>query len=121
MNELKTYTEQEARAKLSAILPTWQVDSGHLCRRYKTDGWRASMLLANGIAHLAEVAWHHPEMHVSWGGVLVQLRTHSEEAISDRDFELAALIEQVACWRPGDDSALDGSPGDGEWRYLVAD
>lgn len=119
MSQLSTFTEQEARDRVQASLPHWYVESGHLCRQYKTDGWRASMLLANGISHLAEVTWHHPDLHISWGGVLVQLRTHSEDAISDKDFELAAMIEQSACWRPDAESALEGAPLEGKWRYVV--
>ena len=40
--------------------------------------------------------------------------------ISDKDFELAAMIEQWVCWRPDADSALEGAPLEGNWRYLVA-
>ena len=38
---------------------------------------------------------------------------------ADKDFELAAMIEAYAAWKPGADSVLDGAPSDGEWRYLV--
>lgn len=113
-----TFDGAAARAKLAQALPHWQVESGHLHRRYETDGWRASMLLANGIAHLAEVAWHHPELRVSWGGVEVRLRTHSEDAITTKDFELATMVEQWVCWRPAAGASLDGAPTSGQWRYL---
>ncbi|MCG6967854.1 MAG: 4a-hydroxytetrahydrobiopterin dehydratase [Chromatiaceae bacterium] len=119
MRDAVVYTEVEAGDKLAAVLPSWQVEGGHLRRRYVTDGWRASMLLANGIAHLAELAWHHPDLQISWGSVLVSLRTHSADAISDKDFELAGMIEHWVGWRPASDSTLDGAPSDGKWRYLV--
>lgn len=112
-----TYSDDEARARLLGALAPWTVDAGHLRRRYATNGWRASMLLANGIAHLAEVAWHHPDLHISWGGVEVALRTHSADAISDKDFELAAMIEQWVLWQPSPGSALEGAPGEGQWKY----
>lgn len=121
MNEPTTYTEQQARERLASMLPAWRVENGQLCRDYATDGWRVSMLLANGIAHLAEIAWHHPDLHVAWGGVAVRLRTHSEEAITDKDFELAQMIEHWVCWRPGAGSALEGAPGEGRWRYVLHD
>jgi len=113
-----TYTEQQARAKAATRLPAWQVEGGRLVRHYAVHGWRAAMLLANGIAHLAELAWHHPDLHVAWGGVTVQLYTHSDGAITDKDFELAELIEHWVNWRPAAGSALDGVPGEGQWRYL---
>ena len=118
MTEPTAFDDAAASAKLAQELPHWRVDSSHLCRSYKTDGWRASMLLANGIAHLAEVAWHHPELRVSWGGVEVRLRTHSEDAITTKDFELATMVEQWVCWRPAAGASLDGAPTSGQWRYL---
>ena len=116
-----TYSEQQARARLGGTLAGWSVADGHLRRHFATDGWRASMLLANGIGHLAELAWHHPDLHISWGGVDVALRTHSDDSITDKDFELAEMIERWVAWRPDALSALDGVPDEGRWRYLIRD
>ena len=121
MSETRTYSEQQARERLGGALAGWSVTDGHLRRHFSTDGWRASMLVANGIGHLAELAWHHPDLRISWGGVDVALRTHSEDAITDKDFELADMIERWVAWRPAADSALDGAPGEGRWRYLIPD
>lgn len=121
MGDVRCYDDEAAAKRLGDELPAWQVEDGHLCRHYQTNGWRASMLLANGVAHLAEVAWHHPDLTITWSGVAVRLRTHSEDAISDRDFALAAMIEQTACWRPQEGEALEGSPLEGPWRYVAGD
>lgn len=115
------YSDEQAKARLRETLAGWSVEEGHLRRHFATDGWRASMLLANGIAHLAELTWHHPDLHISWGGVDVALRTHSEDAISEKDFELAEMIERWVGWRPDADSVLEGAPSEGKWRYLVRD
>lgn len=119
MTDTKRYDEHQAGERLERDLPAWSVEDGHLYRLYGTNGWRASMLLANGIAHLAEVTWHHPDLAISWSGVEVRLRTHDADAITDKDFELASMIERTAAWAPGDGSALDGSPGEGQWRYVT--
>jgi 4a-hydroxytetrahydrobiopterin dehydratase len=105
--------------RLARELPEWTLDDGCLQRRFTTHGWRTGMLVANGISHLAEVTWHHPDLLVSWGSVTVRLRTHSEDAITDKDFELATLIEQTVAWQPGPESALEGAPAEGEWQYLA--
>jgi 4a-hydroxytetrahydrobiopterin dehydratase len=119
MSETTRYLDGEADDRLRRQLPSWTVTDGHLSRVYKTNGWRTSMLLANGIAHLAEVAWHHPDLTISWGSVGVRLRTHDADAITDKDFELAMMIESYATWKPQDDSTLDGAPVEGEWRYVL--
>ena len=118
MSEVMRYTDEQAHQRLHPDLAAWSVEKGHLCRRYATNGWRASMLLANGIAHLAEVAWHHPDLAISWGSVGIRLRTHDVDAITDKDFALARMIEDVAVWKPDQTTALDGAPTQGQWRYV---
>lgn len=117
----KCYTEDEARALLIGELARWTVDGGHLCRHYRTGGWKASLLLANAIGHLAEAAWHHPDLTVTYVGVAVHLVTHSAAGITDKDFELARLIEACVGWRPPAGSALPGTPDDPRTRYLRYD
>jgi hypothetical protein len=47
---------------------------------------------------------------VTWAKVTVKLKTHSENGITGRDFELARQIEQTVLWRPSEGSALEGTP-----------
>jgi 4a-hydroxytetrahydrobiopterin dehydratase len=121
MPDIQQYDDAAVEAKLGTDLPNWVLENGHLVRRFKSNGWRASMLLANGIAHLAEAAWHHPDMLITWGGVEVRLRTHDADAITDKDFELAAMIEDYAGWSPRAGAALGGAPAEGSWRYVERD
>jgi hypothetical protein len=64
----------------------------------------------NQIAFLAEAAYHHPDLNVSWAKVTVKLKTHSENGITDKDFDLARKIESEVLWRPATGSALEGTP-----------
>jgi 4a-hydroxytetrahydrobiopterin dehydratase len=67
-------------------------------------------MLVNAIGFFAEAADHHPDLKVSWGSVEVALNTHSAGGITEKDFELARLVEQTALWRPGEGSAFRGTP-----------
>jgi len=107
--KLATYSEDQIRAKLEA-LPGWHYEDGWIRRQYKTDGWPTTLMLVNQIAFLAEAAWHHPDLSVTWAKLTVKLKTHSENGITDKDFELARKIEDVALWRPAPGSALEGTP-----------
>jgi 4a-hydroxytetrahydrobiopterin dehydratase len=40
----------------------------------------------------------------------VKLQTHSAGGITDKDFDLARRIEEVALWRPQAGGALTGTP-----------
>ena len=106
---IEKYSEEQVRAKLQDV-PGWFYEGGWIRRQYKTDGWPTTLLLVNQIAFLAEAAWHHPDLSVTWAKVTVKLMTHSENGITDRDLELARKIEEVALWRPAEGAALEGTP-----------
>ena len=50
----------------------------------------------NRVAELAEAENHHPDIAVSYRDVTLRWRTHSADAITDRDRELAARSAAVA-------------------------
>jgi pterin-4a-carbinolamine dehydratase len=117
----KVYGETEVRARLAAELAGWYYEDGTICRRYRTGGWRASLMVANAVGHLAELAWHHPDLIVSYPSVTVRLATHSAKGITDKDFSLARRIEQWIGWRPGaDDPGLEGLPDEPHLLYVGA-
>ncbi len=94
------YSEAQAAGKLRQTLPHWRCANGHLERVFKTSGWRATLMVVNTIGHLAEAAWHHPDLAVSYASVTVRLSTHDAGGITDKDFELARQIEEVVMWQP---------------------
>jgi 4a-hydroxytetrahydrobiopterin dehydratase len=67
-------------------------------------------MLVNAIGFLAEQAYHHPDLTVTWGKIWVKLSNHAAGGITDKDFELARRIEDTVLWRPGPDAALEGTP-----------
>ncbi|MCS7022827.1 MAG: 4a-hydroxytetrahydrobiopterin dehydratase [Gemmataceae bacterium] len=111
MSNLKTYSDDEVRAKLAELgLTEWYLEDGWIRRKYNTDGWPQTLMAVNAIAFLCEAAWHHADLAVSWGKLWVKLKTHEAGGITDRDFELAKKIEEVVLWRPPSGSALTGNP-----------
>ena len=91
-------------------LPGWYFDGGWIRRVYKTDGWPTTLMLVNAIGYCAEAAYHHPDLSVTWGRVVVKLKTHSAGGITDKDFALAHQIEDTALWLPAEGGALEGTP-----------
>ena len=65
-------------------------------------------MLVNAIGFLAEAAFHHPDLTVSWAEVRVKLNTHSAKGITDNDFELANKIEKTTMWLPSEEQSLEG-------------
>lgn len=106
----KVYSDDEITRRLESELPGWYLEDGWIRRKYKTDGWPQTLMLVNSIGYIAEAAFHHPDLSVTWGKLWVKLKTHSAGGITDKDFDLAKRIEQVVLWRPEADSLLEGNP-----------
>jgi len=118
----KVYSESEVAKKILLELPHWYLENGWIRRKYKTSGWKGSMMVVNTIGHLAEAAWHHPDLAVSYAFVIVKLATHSAKGITDKDFELAKKIESVIQWQPEKESgSLEGTPADPRFKYIKYD
>jgi pterin-4a-carbinolamine dehydratase len=100
------------KTRLVGVLRHWHFENGHLVRHYRTSGWRATMLIVNAIAHLAEQAWHHPDLEISYGRIAVRLTTHDMGGVTERDLELARHIETLVQWKPDGQSTLEGLPAD---------
>lgn len=112
------FSEAQAAQRLRQPLPHWRCANGHIERVFKTSGWRATLMVVNAIGHLAEAAWHHPDLAVSYASVTVRLTTHDAGGITEQDFELARQIEQVVMWQP---SRADGQPDDAPPAYICRD
>ena len=88
-----------------------------------TSGWKGSLMVVNTVGHLAEAAWHHPDLSVSYAFVIVKLMTHSAKGITEKDFALARKIEEVIHWQPAltDAGVLEGTPDDPRFKSLKYD
>lgn len=118
----QTYSDEEVEARLKTELPHWYLENGWIRRKYKTSGWKSTLMLVNTIGHLAEAAFHHPDMSLSYAFVIVKLTNHAAKGITNKDFELAKKIEDVVMWQPGkEDGALDGTPDDPRFKYIKYD
>jgi 4a-hydroxytetrahydrobiopterin dehydratase len=103
---------------LKQELPHWYLEKGWIRRKYKTSGWKSTLMVVNTVGHLAEAAFHHPDLTVSYAFVIVKLMNHAAKGITDKDFELAKKIEEVIMRQPRKEGgALDGTPDDPRFKY----
>lgn len=118
----ETYNDEEVIQRLNEELPHWYLEKGWIRRKYKTGGWKGTLMVVNTVGHLAEAAFHHPDLTVSYAFVIVKLMNHAAKGITNKDFELALKIEDVLMWQPGkDDGALVGTPDDPRFKYIKYD
>ncbi len=119
----EVYSEADIRKRLEEELPHWYFEDGWIRRKYKTSGWKATLMVVNTVGHLAEAAFHHPDLTVSYAFVIVKLMNHAAKGVTNKDFELARKIEEVVMWQPGKEegSSLEGTPDDPRFKYLKYD
>ena len=67
----------------------WDEVDGALQREFHFDGFPDAIAFVNRVAELAESENHHPDIAVSYRDVTLRWRTHSADAITDRDREMA--------------------------------
>lgn len=109
----KALDTAEVTAWLQTNLPKWRLEDGWVRRTYKTASWKGTLMVINTVGHLAEAAWHHPDITASYAWVEVRLQTHSAKGITRKDLELARKIEDVISWQPGTEGGeLTGTPQD---------
>jgi 4a-hydroxytetrahydrobiopterin dehydratase len=122
MTDEKTYTAEEIESYLKNNLPNWYFENGWIRRKYKTSGWKGTLMVINTIGHLAEAAWHHPDISASYAFVIVKLQNHAAKGITQKDFSLAEKIESVVQWNPStEDNTLEGTPEDPRFKYIKYD
>jgi len=81
--------------RLLAQVPGWLQDSGMITRRLRFADFAEAMAFVNRVAALAEAEGHHPDMHISWSRVRLDLTTHVIRGLSENDFILAAKINEL--------------------------
>ena len=92
---VKPLSDEESRAMLAETLG-WEIVDNQIVRTFKFSNFVEAMDFANGITRIAEEENHHPDLHISWGKVKVDLSTHKVGGLTENDFILAAKINRLA-------------------------
>jgi len=74
----------------------WAEVDGALERQFTFEGFLPAVEFVNRVAALAQAEDHHPDIAISYRDVTLRWRTHSADAITDRDRELAARSAALA-------------------------
>lgn len=75
-------------------LSIWGLERGKLATRAEFDDYREAVFFANSVFSIAEEHFHHPEVKVEYGAVEIDLWSHEEEGIAEKDIEVAKRIEE---------------------------
>jgi len=91
-------TDNEIKA-LKLEVPLWKVVKvggvKRLRREFTFPDFAAALAFAFRVGEIAEEQQHHPDLHVSWGKVVVEIWTHKINGLHQNDFILAAKVDQI--------------------------
>jgi 4a-hydroxytetrahydrobiopterin dehydratase len=76
-------------------LSGWTLNGNAIRKQFQFEDFIAAMTFVGRVAELAEEANHHPDIEIRYNKVLLALSTHDAGGLTDKDFELAARIEQL--------------------------
>ena len=86
--------------RLIEQVPAWSVveHDGHLelTRTFRYKGFMPGVDLIDRIGPIAEEEGHHPDLHLTYGSLRVELWTHAAGGLTENDFVVAAKIDQIA-------------------------
>ena len=88
--------EGEQLQNFLAQVGRWElIEQRRIARTFKFPDFVAALAFVNKVGELAERQGHHPDIHLSWGKVKIELHTHKIDGLSESDFILAAGIDQL--------------------------
>lgn len=72
------------------------MDNKKIQKKFSFPDFLAAMTFVNRVADIAEQEGHHPDIHIFYNKVTIELSTHSIGGLSKNDFIVAAKIGGIA-------------------------
>lgn len=88
-------TNDEITEYQKEISPDWKVADNKISKEFLFVNYKHTMDFVRRVADLAEEEGHHPDMHVYYARVVIDLSTHAIKGLSENDFIMAAKIDRI--------------------------
>ncbi len=86
----------EKLRELLGQLKGWTVEDEHtLTKTFKFKDFDEALAFVNRVGKLADEEDHHPDIHLSWGKVRLDLWTHKIDGLSENDFVFASKVDRL--------------------------
>ena len=83
--------------KYMGQVPGWELDerAKQISKQFKFRDFIGAVNFVNNVADIAESEGHHPDIHVHYNKVLLELWTHAIGGLSENDFIVAAKMDAM--------------------------
>ncbi len=83
-------------------LDGWSGTTQGISKTFSFSDFNGSVAFVNRVAKVADELNHHPDVHISWNKVTLDLVTHSAGGVTQNDIELARRIDPLATDDPAE-------------------
>ena len=87
-------SDEEIKERLKG-LDGWRQRGEYIVKSFDCGDFVGSVKFVDRLVAPAEEMGHHPDLSLSWDTVRVSLTSHAAGGLTDSDFELAKLIDQL--------------------------
>lgn len=91
---MKAYTENEAMEKLKNF-EGWEFHNNAIHTSLEFDNFKDAFSVMTRIAFEAEKMDHHPDWSNVYNTINISLNTHEAGGLTDKDFQLAKVIDDL--------------------------
>jgi len=92
-DETTLLSDSEIKKYVEELHCPWKVENNKLSHEFTFNNFDEAMYFVNEVAAVAEGEGHHPDIHVFYKKVILELWTHAVNGLSLNDFILASKIE----------------------------
>ncbi len=73
----------------------WKIEEGKLSKTFEFNNFKEVVMFFNAVAWEAEKMNHHPDTFITYKKCHINIFTHSEGKITNKDVELGRRIENI--------------------------
>ena len=93
---MSVLSDEDVQARLGNLNDDWEKYGNSIRREFKFEDFSGSVDFVNRLTPVANEMNHHPDLFISWNLVRASLISHSEHGITEKDFELAKKLDELA-------------------------
>ena len=93
---INPFTRDEVKDYLAQV-SGWTLDKNakKISKEFKFKNFVEAMKFVEQVADIAETEGHHPDIHIHYNKVLLELSTHAIGGLFENDFILAVKIDAI--------------------------
>lgn len=90
-------TAEQVKEYQGQLSDNWEViDGKRIKHEFKFKDFKEAMVFVNKVADTAEQEQHHPDIHIFYNRLTLELWTHAIDGMSENDFILAEKINLLS-------------------------